>query len=79
MARAHMACWDEQEQVYQHVCQDGPVNRECVEDGCKAVAGTWWTPLWCPDHDLIRLNRISAQFEKLAQGYREMSERKEAS
>lgn len=66
-----MACWDGQEQVYRHVCQE-PSGSTCVEQECDSPAGTWWTPLWCPDHDLVRLNRISNQFAKLAEGFREL-------
>jgi len=42
-----------------HVCQklSGKV---CVERGCDEAAGTTWGPLWCPVHDMERLDRVSA-------------------
>lgn len=52
-----------------HVCQQ-PSGRTCVEDGCERQAGTWWGPLWCPEHDKERLDRISISLEELARGVR---------
>lgn len=45
-----------------HVCQR-PSGRECIEPGCHALAGTTWGPLWCPEHDQERLDRISGQLD----------------
>lgn len=64
MTRSHLACWDSKEGLYQHVCQV-PAGKPCHERGCEKEAGTWWTPHWCPDHDVKRQDRISAQLEKL--------------
>lgn len=47
-----------------HVCQE-PSGRTCIEDGCDQVAGTLWGPMWCPDHDRERLDRIGASMESL--------------
>lgn len=48
----------------EHVCQK-PSGRLCIE-GCGQPAGTWWGPMWCPDCDLIRIDRVSEQLRKLA-------------
>ena len=34
--------------------------KRCVESGCKANAGTWWSPLWCFEHNVARMKRITA-------------------
>lgn len=47
-----------------HVCAE-PSGRVCIEAGCDKAAGTLWGPLWCPDHDAERLDRISASLEAL--------------
>ena len=47
-----------------HVCQE-PSGQPCVEDGCDKPAGTWWGPLWCPDHDVERLDRISRNLKSM--------------
>jgi hypothetical protein len=51
-----------------HVCQE-PSGRVCVEPGCYEMAGTLWGPLWCPDHDRERLNRITKSLESIADGF----------
>ena len=48
-----------------HVCQR-PSGRECVENDCREPAGTLWGPLWCPEHDRERLDRIGASLDKIA-------------
>lgn len=52
-----------------HVCQQ-PTGKPCIEPGCNGPAGTLWGPLWCPPCDQERLDRISAQFDALARGFR---------
>ena len=42
-----------------HVCQK-PSGVLCVEAGCDEPAGTLWTDLWCPEHDMERLDRVTA-------------------
>jgi len=37
--------------------------KACVEKGCKAPAGTWWSPHWCQAHNDARLKRITAGLE----------------
>jgi hypothetical protein len=46
-----------------HVCQV-PSGRACVD--CGQPAGTLWGPMWCPDCDEKRLNRISALLEAIS-------------
>lgn len=60
MMRAHPRCIDWQTGDYVHICHQ-PSGKECFEDGCTEPAGTLWTPHWCPDHDVERIDRISAQ------------------
>ena len=55
---AHPKCTDG------HICQE-PSGRTCIEVGCDEAAGTLCGPLWCPDHDRERLDRISAQFDAI--------------
>jgi hypothetical protein len=31
----------------------------CVEKGCSRPAGTWWSPLWCMEHNVERMSRVS--------------------
>ncbi|HET7734343.1 MAG TPA: hypothetical protein VFK52_00090 [Nocardioidaceae bacterium] len=58
--RSHPRCWGEQG----HVCQQ-PSGRACVEQGCDEPAGTDWGPLWCPDHDAERLDRIGQNLDRM--------------
>lgn len=58
---AHPKCGDG------HVCQE-PSGRTCIESGCDKAAGTMWGPLWCPDHDRERLDRIGAQLARIERG-----------
>lgn len=62
MSGAHPKCVDG------HVCQE-PSGRECIEYGCHEPAGTHWGPMWCPDHDRERPNRISAQLDNIAASF----------
>lgn len=58
---SHPKCAD------RHVCQK-PSGRSCIEVGCSEPAGTLWGPLWCPEHDRQRLDRITDQLERLVTG-----------
>lgn len=62
MSRAHRHCWVGHR--YVHQCQELS-GRICVERGCDRSAGTWWTPYWCPEHDVERQDQITAFFERL--------------
>lgn len=63
MGSAHAKCMDTGE----HICAV-PSGRSCIESICAAPAGTWWGPLWCPDHDKERIDRISKSLESLLDG-----------
>jgi hypothetical protein len=39
--------------------------KPCVEKGCKHSAGTWWSPLWCFEHNVARIRRISASLDDI--------------
>lgn len=51
-----------------HQCQQ-PSGRTCIEGGCDQPAGTVWGPMWCPEHDADRLDRISASFEDISKAF----------
>ena len=38
--------------------------KECIE-GCGRPAGTAWSPYWCFECNVDRINKINGQFEKL--------------
>lgn len=48
-----------------HKCQR-PSGRVCIEGGCRESAGTLWGPYWCPDHDRMRLDRVSKDLDEVA-------------
>ncbi|MBM4707828.1 hypothetical protein GS982_01865 [Rhodococcus hoagii] len=58
MSRSHPNCWTEKG----HVCQE-PSGRACIE--CGKPAGTRWGPYYCPDCDVIRLDRITASLDEI--------------
>lgn len=60
VTRSHPGCWTGT--AYQHTCHR-PSGRPCID--CGAPAGTPWTPLWCPDCDVARLDRISADLDRI--------------
>jgi hypothetical protein len=40
--------------------------KDCIEPGCHNPAGTWWSPLWCFQCNVKRMDRITMQLEKMA-------------
>lgn len=58
MSGSHPKCIDG------HICQK-PSGRVCIEPGCNQTAGTLWGPLWCPEHDKERLDRIDASLAEI--------------
>lgn len=46
-----------------HTCQELS-GRTCVD--CPEPAGTLWGPMWCPDDDARRLDKVSAGFAAIA-------------
>lgn len=65
MGNSHPQC----REAGEHVCQQ-PSGRTCIEDGCEQAAGTFWGPLWCPDHDQERIDRIDSQMREIARSLR---------
>jgi hypothetical protein len=47
--------------------------KKCIEAGCPNPAGTAWSPYWCFDHNVERIKRIDAGFEKIAASFRDDS------
>lgn len=45
--------------------------KQCIELGCDGPAGTAWSPLWCFECNVKRLNRITGQVEQMLQGFNE--------
>jgi hypothetical protein len=39
--------------------------KPCIEPGCNRPAGTWWSPIWCFEHNVQRIKGIDGQFEKV--------------
>lgn len=37
----------------------------CIEKGCDRPAGTQWSPLWCVDHNIERMDRISKNLKDI--------------
>lgn len=37
--------------------------KRCVEKSCTSPAGTAWSPFWCFEHNVERMDRISANLE----------------
>ena len=60
LGRSHPKCWTGTE--YRHTCHE-PSGRPCVD--CGKPAGTPWGPMWCPECDVIRLDRVSGQLAAL--------------
>lgn len=69
--RAHPHCWTGD--GYKHVDCLRPSGRTCIEAGCDQPAGTRWGRAWCPDCDVVRLERISSNLEAMADELRERS------
>lgn len=43
--------------------------KECIEPGCHNPAGTAWSPFWCFDCNVKRIDRISRQLDEIAERY----------
>jgi hypothetical protein len=39
--------------------------KPCIETGCERPAGTWWSPHWCFEHNVERMDRISASLDDI--------------
>jgi hypothetical protein len=62
ITRPHRKCWKGDH--YEHICQE-PSGHLCGEQPCDQPAGTSWGPFFCPEHDVVRLARVSAGFAEL--------------
>ena len=40
--------------------------RKCIEQGCNNPAGTAWSPHWCVECNVKRMDRITAQLDSMA-------------
>lgn len=48
--------------------RNGPkyhTGKPCIEKGCGRPAGTAWSPYWCYEHNVERIDRISMRFYDL--------------
>jgi hypothetical protein len=51
-----------------HAPENGPkyhTGKLCIEPGCDDPAGTAWGPYWCQRHNAERLDRISANLDRM--------------
>jgi len=39
--------------------------KPCIEKGCSRPAGTAWSPYWCKECNVVRMDRISRQLNDL--------------
>ena len=39
--------------------------KKCIEKGCNNPAGTAWSPHWCVDCNIKRINRINKSLEEI--------------
>jgi hypothetical protein len=49
----------------------------CIEPGCDKPAGTAWSPYWCFEHNVKRIDRISKSLKDISAHF-EQRTRKEA-
>ena len=42
------------------------VGNSCIENGCERPAGTAWSPYWCFEHNVERMERVVRQLTELA-------------
>lgn len=45
--------------------------KPCIERGCDKPAGTAWSHLWCMEHNVERMNRITRNLEEIGRRYEE--------
>lgn len=67
--RSHPGCWAGDR--YAHTCHE-PSGRSCID--CGQPAGTPWGPYWCPDCDVLRLDRIESGLLDLQRQFRETNQ-----
>ena len=54
--------------------RNGPdyhTGKACIERGCNNPAGTRWSPLWCFECNVARLQRINVQMENIVRQHNE--------
>lgn len=39
--------------------------KPCIEHGCDRPAGTAWSPHWCFEHNVERIDRVDKQLRSL--------------
>lgn len=37
--------------------------KQCIEENCNNPAGTAWSPIWCFEHNVERIRRITKQLK----------------
>jgi hypothetical protein len=48
--------------------------KPCIEIGCDAPAGTGWSPYWCFEHNVERIQRIGGQIDALLERAQQRAE-----
>lgn len=44
--------------------------RSCDVEGCPCPAGTAWSPYWCFEHNVERLDRINKALDKMLEQFK---------
>jgi len=44
--------------------------KECIENGCKNPAGTAWSPFWCVDCNIKRIDRVTEQLGEISEMFK---------
>lgn len=47
--------------------------KHCIEKGCENPAGTNWSPFWCVEHNIERLDRITNTLEAELKRYEDFA------
>ena len=43
--------------------------KPCIEKGCDRPAGTAWSPHWCFEHNVERMDRITKSLDDIVDNY----------
>lgn len=44
--------------------------KPCINEGCENPAGTSWSPYWCIDCNIERMDHISDQMDQMLKQYK---------
>jgi len=52
--------------------------KTCIVAGCNKPAGTLWSPFWCFECNVRRIDRINKQFERAISAFDALKESSDA-